>query len=509
MSSARGLWTRRSFLVDSIVGAGALAASGCIRSSAASSGQRRRSPLDVAALRETIAGLVLTPDDRQYERFRPLFNRRYDAVHPALLVLPDSVEDVRSAITWARTHGVSLRPRGGGHSYLGNSTGTGMVLDLRRLKRVDFVRDGEALVDVGGGARLMQVATALGARDLVLPLGSCASVGVGGFILGGGIGLSSRLLGLGCDRLREVELVTADGRVVRADEQQNPELFWACKGGGGGQLGIVTRMRVAAHPAARVSWFTLQIAWDRAAEALRYWQEWAPAAPRELTSVFQFSSRPGVSCVGQFYGSATELERIVAGFASAAGATPSFAEGSPQEASLVWAGCEGRHHTECSLPADHRSGVIQRGHYEARGLLFESALPEAAIETILHHIEERSRMPLSGWFLLDAWGGAVADVAPAATAFPHRAVRFSGQAISDGPLSRRSHRRWIGDFWSAMRRFAGDGMYSNYSFAGLDDWQHALWRDNLPRMLSQKRSWDPDDVFIGEQILAARTRSGA
>lgn len=502
MTAAHRRRTRRALLVDGLAGAGALATA-CARTGstvATSQGGRR---IDVAALRRAVAGSVLTPGDPGYERFRPLYNKRFDTIYPAVLVLPARREDVGIAIAWARQRDIPLHPRGGGHSYLGNSIGSGMVLDLRRLARVEPVLAQPQAFDVGGGARLMPVAEALGKRGLALPLGSCPSVGVGGFTLGGGIGLSSRLLGLGCDRLQEVEMITADGRTVRANAEHNPELLWACKGGGGGQLGIVTRMRLLTWPAERVSWFTLEFSWRRAAEVVAFWQEWAPVAPRELTTILQLSSAPSLRCVGQFYGSGTQLARVVAPLGRMAEGSPAIGEGSPFEASRVWGDCEAKTMGECRRPSDDPAGTIKRKLYEARGLLFERALPNKAIATTLRYIEARSHMVDPGLLLLDAWGGAIADVPTAATAFAHRTVRFSGQVIAHGP-SAPAQTPWAESLWAALKPFASDGMYSNYSFSGLRDWQRALWQNNLSRMLAQKRLWDPDDVFTGRQILSGR-----
>ncbi len=508
MSSRRSPRTRREFLVDTIVGAGIVATGACFPQSPPKTSAQHRFDGKIATLRDAVSGLVLTPSDALYKRYRPVFNRRFDSIFPAVIVMPNSVPDVQATIGWVRHHGFALGLRGGGHSYLGNSICEGVVIDLRNLNAVRLAgagRDtaGEIAVEVGGGARLIHVASALGRKRLALPLGSCPSVGVGGFTLGGGIGLSSRLLGLASDRLLEVELVTAEGRVVQASARENPGLFWACQGGGGGQLGIVTRMRMRAHRAEQVSWFTMDVDWDRAADALRYWQDWAPDAPRELTCMLQLFSRPKARCIGQFYGSATRLRDLLVKLGRVANATPKLGQGTSAEASMVWADCQGRSLAQCSLPADNQAGLLRRKHYEARGLLFERALPDQAITQIFQYIADRSRMPVRGLLLLDALGGAVADLAPWATAFAHRSARFSGQIINHGPLD-EPYRRWIADFWSALKPFASRGIYSNYSFAGLDNWQQAIWGDNLRRMLAEKRAWDPDDVFTGRQILSAK-----
>ena len=484
------LRSRRQFLSDALVGAGVLAMSGCVRTA------------KVSKLRNVISGPVLVPGDTGYERYRPLFNRRYDGVYPAVLILPRKVDDIRFALDWANQHGISLCPRGGGHSYLGNSICSGMVIDLRYFSKVRSLSTREPIVEIGGGARLIDVSAEVGARNWSLPLGSCPTVGIGGFTLGGGIGLSSRLLGLACDRLLGVEFVAADGRVVQANQNTHSDLFWACRGGGGGQLGIVTRMRMRAHPAPRVSWFTMKIPWQRAPDVLRYWQAWAPSTPHAFTSIFQLTSGPSARCKGQFYGSKAQLARLLAKLAKQAKATPTLGEGTTTDANMVWANCRGRTLAQCSLPADNASGTLRRGHYDARGLLFSYNLPDEAIEHIFHYLLELRREPRRGSILLDAWGGAIAEVAPGATAFPHRNIRFSAQIIQatqyPTPFS-----NWSSRFWSSLRPFANDGMYSNYSFVGLDGWQQAIWGDNLQRMWSEKCKWDPQDVFHGRQVLRA------
>ncbi|WP_147372891.1 FAD-binding oxidoreductase, partial [Calidithermus terrae] len=184
-----------------------------------------------------LTGRVVRPGDPGYDAARRNYNERFD-VRPALVVFCQSVEDVRNALGFARERGMPLRVRGGWHSYEAFSlVEGGLVLDVSDLHAVRVSPD-RRTADVGAGAQLIQLYQRLGQLGLTLPGGTCPTVGIAGLTLGGGFGLTSRRYGLTCDCLEEVELVDAEGRVRIASEFRHPDLFWALRGGGGGNFGV-------------------------------------------------------------------------------------------------------------------------------------------------------------------------------------------------------------------------------------------------------------------------------
>ena len=201
------------------------------------------------ALRElerALAGDVVTPTESAYASARLLFNRRFDGVRPRAVAFCANATDVQKAVRWARRYGVRIAARAGGHSYGGYSVGSGLVVDVSRMSRISV--DARArTATVGAGARLIDVYRELWKHGLTIPGGSCPSVGIAGLALGGGVGFSSRKLGLTCDNVRGLRIVTADGRARNAGARQHADLFWACRGGGGGNFGIVTRFLFRTH----------------------------------------------------------------------------------------------------------------------------------------------------------------------------------------------------------------------------------------------------------------------
>jgi FAD/FMN-containing dehydrogenase len=194
-------------------------------------------------LRSAVRGRVLVPRNS----VRIVYNRRFEGIRPDALVLAESSADVAAAVRWANRFDIRVVARSGGHSYAGYSTASdGVVIDLSRLRGVS-VSNGRARI--GPGAQLIDVQHALTRRGLTVPSGSCPSVGIAGLALGGGHGLAGRRFGLTSDNLVAARIVTADGRVRHVDADTNEDLFWACRGGGGGNFGVVTSLTLRTHRA--------------------------------------------------------------------------------------------------------------------------------------------------------------------------------------------------------------------------------------------------------------------
>jgi FAD/FMN-containing dehydrogenase len=224
------------------------------------------------ALRRDVRGPVLLPRTPGYGRARLVFNSRFDGRRPAAVVQPRDTQDVRAAVRWANRFDARLVPRSGGHSYAGYSAGDrAVVLDLRRINGIR-VKPGGQRATVGAGTRLIDVYAALARRGLTTPAGTCPTVGVGGLALGGGFGLASRRFGLTSDNLKAVTIVTADGRIRRVDRDTDEDLFWASRGGGGGNFGVATGFELRAHRARGAAYFFISWPWSHATAAIAAWQ---------------------------------------------------------------------------------------------------------------------------------------------------------------------------------------------------------------------------------------------
>ena len=234
------------------------------------------------SLRRDFGGGIIEPGGAEYESASRTV---LVAGSPAYVLRPESVGDVQAGVKFAASAGFLLSVRGGGHSFAGFGTNDGgVVIDLSRLADVEIIDDERHLVRIGGGATWGQVATAMAPRGLAISSGDTKSVGVGGLTLTGGIGWKVRKYGLALDNVVAVEMVTADGEVAHASARENPELYWAIRGGGG-NFGIVTAFDFVAHPTTDVFFGKIAFPASVAATVLQGWADYLRTAPEELTSI--------------------------------------------------------------------------------------------------------------------------------------------------------------------------------------------------------------------------------
>jgi FAD/FMN-containing dehydrogenase len=318
------------------------------------------------------------------------------------------------------------------------------VIDVSSLSAIR-VDPATGTASIGAGARLIDVYRVLAAHGVTIPGGTCPSVGIAGLALGGGIGYSGRKLGLTCDNVRDMTIVTADGVVRTCSATHNSDLFWACRGGGGGNFGIVTRFTFATHPVDTVTIYRAGWDWAKAANVVREWQAWAPTAPDALFSLLDLEARESgnthIGSSGQLFGSAAELKAILAPF-FAAGAQPATLEIRTLpylDAMLLWAGCSDALH--CRL-----GDGVARSIFAARSDYVAAALPAAGIGRSLHAVEARAATSGTVRRLLDASGGAINRVPPGATAFVHRRMAYPASTSPGGtrrtaPLAGSQHAR--------------------------------------------------------------------
>src|ERR1051326_9155468 len=256
--------------------------------------------------------LFLAPGDALYDKFAIAYHLR-TMRRPKLRAVCKTPQAVAAMIAWVRQHDLPFALRSGGDSFEGFSQSANVVIDTRLINDARLEHDN--LVSVGAGATLGAVYRFLYGRGRTIPAGTCPTVGITGHALGGGYGLLSRALGRACDSLVGLELVDANGRIRRVDRESDPDLLWACRGGGGGSFGAVTRLRFRTHTIGRVTAFG--VSWtlpaERAAAVMTAWQDWAPDAPESLTSFLRISAfRRGsfqLRCAGQALSSEDDVYR--------------------------------------------------------------------------------------------------------------------------------------------------------------------------------------------------------
>jgi FAD binding domain/Berberine and berberine like len=468
-----------------------------------------------ASLEARLGGRLIRPGSPAYPNARLGYDPRFDTVRPQGIVMAANASDVATSIAFARERGIAFAARCGGHSYGGYSVTDGLVIDVSPMSTVRAGPDG--IATVGAGATLIHVAGGLAPAGVIVPGGTCGSVGISGLTMGGGQGVTGRRFGLTCDSLRGATVVTADGRRISCDGSTNADLFWALRGGGGGNFGVVTSFTFATHPLDRLTLFGLSWPWSEAPDVLDAWQAWAPSAPADLWSSCRVrwipSTGVSVSIGGAWSGAPSALTRILDGFVADVGAAPTtrFAGTTPYlDAALSLAGCSGRSVSQCRLTTKSPNGVLPRQASLARSDFFDRPIASSVRNQLLSSIEargeDRALSRQAGGILLDAWGGAIADVDPAATALPHRSASFLAQefvtfqtALSDELIE--ANRAWLDRLWTALRPAVSGFAYVNYIDPALQDWQHAYYGDNLARLIRVKRAYDPDDAFTFAQSI--------
>ncbi len=420
---------------------------------------------------DALDGEVLLPDDPGYDDARRVWNAMIDR-RPRLIVRCASVADVRAAVRAAREHGLEIGVRCGGHSVIGLPVADGaMMIDLTPLATVR-VDPAARRARVQGGALLGALDVAAQAHGLATTAGNVSHTGVGGLTLGGGMGWLARRFGLACDNVVSFELVTADGEVVRATADENPELFWGLRGGGG-NFGIVTDFEFRLHPVGtRALSVELDFPVGEAAGVLSRWRDLGATAPRAAT--YAATVLGGIATVGFVWvGDPDEGRRHARALQGL---------GRPAAERIV----------ELSYLALQRREDDVEGHTQRRywkGHYFDE-LPDAALEALLEHDPA-----VAGG--LQAYGGAIADVDDDATAFGHRGAAFEYVAAARWMDPAEDAERMSRARESAARLapFAA-GVYVNaLGDEGAEGVAMAYPRAKLARLTALKNVWDAGNVF--------------
>lgn len=461
------------------------------------------------ALRKGLAGQLVRPGDAAYATARRLYNTRYDTLKPAAVAYVKHAADIAECLAFARRHDTPVAIRNGGHSYAGWSSGTNrLIIDVSALSKVSAPSGGTTRI--GAGAKLIDVYEGLGKHGATVPGGSCPTVGISGLTLGGGHGVVSRAYGLTCDSLLGATLVTADGRTLRCDAEENADLFWALRGAGGGNFGVVTELRFRTHKAPKAVMAYLTWPWSKAAAVLRSWQEWGPVQADEIWSSCHLDARPGgtptVSVSAFSLGTYGDLQNAVDELADRAGgpgpaSSVSLRPKAYLDAMEAYAGCSTRTTDQChqpgSLPGRTAAGQLGRETYAARSDFFDRSLSAAGIRTVIDQIERAGRKGVNGNVAFTALGGAINRVKPTDTAFVHRRSRFLAQYLASWKQggSGSAQAGWLAGMHSAMRRHASGAAYQNYADPALADWKKAYYGAAADRLTRIKAQYDPNRLF--------------
>ena len=466
---------------------------------------------DWDGLQRDISGQVALPGSAGYERARPPFIAGFDDVQPRAVVRCAAAQDVAHALAFARRRGIRVAVRSGGHCFAGFSSTRGLVIDLTPIRSV-VVAGGVARV--GAGARLGELYGRLLEHGLTVPAGTCPSVGIGGLTLGGGHGILGRAYGLALDHLLEAEVVLADGRVIVCDEHHDGDLFWALRGAGAGNFGVVTSLAFRPRPAPRMANFHLAWPYRHAAAVIAAWQAWAPGGPGELaadmalTATGDLDAEPTVEVYGAVLGTRHNADRLLDRLTALAGADPlcrvcaelSYGDTVHFQAAPVAAD------NQATRPSDGETSG--RRHRFTKSEFFDRPLPTQAIAALADNVARRRAPGEDRTVTFAAWGGAYNQQPPQATAFAHRSQLFLLEheifAGSGAPAAaRRAAHQWATSSWASVHPWGSGRVYPNFPDPGLDSPGRAYYRGNYPRLRKIKARYDPDAVFGSTQLTMA------
>lgn len=431
------------------------------------------------ALQSQVRASLVTSSHPAYDAARHVWNGMIDR-RPLLIVFPETATEVAAAIAFAREHDLELSVKGGGHGVAGRAVcDDGLVIDLSRMRAVS-VDPATRTATVLGGARLRDLDAASQAHGLATTAGIYFDTGVAGLALGGGVGLLMRRYGLTCDNLLAAEVVTANGQMLEASEQEHPDLFWALRGGGG-NFGVVTRLDFQLHPLTLV--FGGEIAYPFAdALALgRFYRDMMAEAPNEFQAYLTYSTGDGektANLVLCHCGALEEGERMLDRFRRFR--RPHNERVGPMTYLQM------QQHWDDSFPA----GKLHYWKSSFLGTISDDALD------VCHEVIARQSLP-GCQVDIEPMGGAIASVASDATAFADRDAASTLLITSGGivPGEMESRITWARESWIEAQRYAKASGYVNYLDHTDDQRTEVVFGPNYQRLVDIKRLYDPENIF--------------
>ncbi len=439
--------------------------------------------------------LFIDRDSAAASKYAVSFNSR-TMLTPNLRALCKTPEAVTAMLDWAREHAIRFALRGGGHCFEDFSQSSELVIDTRLLNKVVF-DSAEQTVTAGAGALLSDIYNVVASEGHAIPAGTCQSVGIAGLTLGGGVGYLARSAGLTCDALEALEFVDAEGRLLSVNAGSHADLFWACRGGGGGSFGVATQFRFKTFAVPKVIVF--EIDWvltpDVAAHLMAAWQSLGPGAPDEISTILYLTKRVKgrvlIRLVGQSIGTERQLKTWIGELTSQA---------------KPWSAPRLRYHSFIEA-ANYFSTPNQTltGYYKFKSDIVTAPLPHEAYDVLFEALE--SSPPAALTLTCEALGGAVSHVPVAATAFPHRKdALFKIQYSTEYRDQKKKTENLLAlsRIYQAMRPAMSGAAYINYCDSDLKDWPRAYWQSNFEGLKAVKRKYDPDDVFRHGQSVPPR-----
>lgn len=459
-------------------------------------------PYNLEALRRSMQGRLVLPGEMGYHMAAFPNNARWAGVMPKAIAMCASDADVQLCIRWARDQRETFAIRCGGHSYAGFSTTTGLLIDVKAMNKISFDLD-KGIAVVQAGASNQNIANALNGTDFTIPSGRCPTVGTSGLVLGGGWGFSATHSGLTCDSLKESTVVLADTKVVTARAGgDTDDLFWALRGGGGGNFGVNTSFTFELHDVKKdVTVFNILWPGEKQIEMLLTLQKIQNTVGQQIsTRTKAYPKKAGarptreqlqVNTLGQFWGTKDQALEALA---------PALSLLKPLASDI--------RQMKYWQARDYFITDDPNGMYDLRSSYIGESMSAQGLETMLQWMSKwpgGSLLP-ENMGILFAIGGKVRDVKQDATAYVHRNANFIFEmecawAPVDKPEVARAQQDWLANYFEAMKPYVLAQSYVNFPNRDLPDWARAYYGSNLERLSAVKRKYDPQQVFRFAQSI--------
>lgn len=444
----------------------------------------------------SLSGMLLRPGDALYAQTALPHNLAFVSILPQGIVIVANEADVQKCIKFVIEHNLPFAARSGNHSYAAYSSTTGLQIDLTSLNSVELDTS-TGILNVGGGTLLGNLVSEVTPSGFMIPVGTCATVGLAGLLLGGGIGFNGRRFGLTSDNLVQTQIVTASGEILNCNDAENSDLFWAVRGSGGGNFGIHTGFQIQAHEVGNVSVY--EIAWD-ATDIGQVWlsmQDIALSASDEFSlklaiSISEEGPLPGsqnisFTATGQYYGTAEDLRELL---------DPAFSAAKPTSSTI-----EELSFFEAQLFLEEHGGP---NAFLTKSAFIEGKLSESAVSTLVNHLSKWPANSRLAEFKIFAFGEAYGAMDPDATAFFHRSADFvvescaswhpgDSQSIIDASTG------WLQELFVLLDSSFNGFAYNNFMDPTLEDWDISYHSSNLPRLISVNKKHDPENLFDFDQ----------
>ena len=467
-------------------------------------------------LRLHLQGTLVLPTDSDYPTAKQLDLQQFDYIHPKAVAYCVSTADVALTLKFAQDNCLPFAVRSGGHSGGGYSTTTGLVIDVSRLNSISVAAN---KVTVGTGVQGVDVIDALAPHGLAVPGGYCPTVAVGGFYQGGGLGMLTRSAGIGSDRIAAARVVLANGTTVTASPTQNRDLYWAIRGGGGGNFGVVTSYDITPAAVSQVALVNLVWSWDKAVDVLDGYARWSVDTPRTIGggAFLQLpEAAPGAPGIPMAFmastGTIAELNSEVARLIALTGVPVQQAPPAVlpyQVAMMNFYRCGSDTVTQCHRSDTTPGGLLNRPVFGLQRSRMFNRLPSRGVWERSAALFETLRQPGQAHIMeVLPLGGAVRDLSRTDTAFVHRDALFTVNFLTDietqaaaDSAGRAAGQQFVDDGFAIVDPESAGETYQNFIDPELPDWRRSYYAENYPRLAITKAKYDPHGAFKFAQSI--------